>query len=337
MKKVLYVIVGLLVIYLVLCMFGPSRILVERSIVINAPAENIKAAFTDFKFFRKNWSPWTEKDPSMTIVDEGESGKPGSKYSWVGNKEVGTGTIELLSIDGDTVVEKLTMKLPREMEARIFLITKTEGSATNVKWGMKFLVSFFGRAPMLFMSMDKMMGPDFENGLAKLKTVMEAMPAVAKTYKGYEIKEIAWEEKNYIGKKETVAFEKLSAFFAETYPKLGAEFGKNKIEMIGAPSCIYFSYDETGQKTECAAVFGCGKGIEIKGWQKFTIQPCPKVLHIAYYGPYNEQMKAPHEAMDEYMKEKGLTQNGVVEEYVTDPGTEKDSTKWLTNIYYIIK
>jgi effector-binding domain-containing protein len=63
------------------------------------------------------------------------------------------------------------------------------------------------------------------------------------------------------------------------------------------------------------------------------------MLKIAYYGAYDGSMNMPaHEAIDAYIKEKGLTHYGnVIEEYVTDPMAEKDTTKWLTNIYYMVK
>src|SRR4051812_32266610 len=97
MKKVLYVILTLALIYLVLCIAGPSRVVVARNAVINAPTDAIKSKITDYNVFPK-WSPWQEKDPSMKFSVEGTAGTVGHKYSWEGNKEVGKGTMELLSI-----------------------------------------------------------------------------------------------------------------------------------------------------------------------------------------------------------------------------------------------
>lgn len=336
MKKVLYVIIGIVVIYLVLCLFGPKQAVVSRSIIINAPAEAIQAAFVDFKFFKEKWSPWTEKDPNMTSKYEGEVGKVGSKYSWEAIDKVGTGSMELLSINKDTVIEKLAMTKPRTFGGDIYFITKPEGNATNVTWELKMDVGFKMRGMMMFMSMEKYIAPDYEKGLANLKKVIEEKQVAAKTYQGYEVKEVTWEERTFFGKKSLVKFEKMAAFFGENFPKIGQDLGKNKIEPTGAPSCIYFTYDDAKQETECAAVFPVANGTEVKGWEKFTV-PAAKVLQIEYFGPYNENMKKPHMAMDEYMKEKGLTQTVVLEEYVTDPMTEKDSTKWQTNVYYVLK
>ena len=79
MKKVLYVILALLVVYLILCLAGKSEAKVERSININSSPEAVKAAIADHKVFHDNWSPWTEKDPEAKVTYEGETGKHGQK------------------------------------------------------------------------------------------------------------------------------------------------------------------------------------------------------------------------------------------------------------------
>ena len=65
MKKILYVLLGLIAVYLILCLIGPSSVRVERSISIHAQADVIKSKIVDLKFFHETWSPWTEKDPQM--------------------------------------------------------------------------------------------------------------------------------------------------------------------------------------------------------------------------------------------------------------------------------
>ncbi|HXP51185.1 MAG TPA: SRPBCC family protein, partial [Bacteroidia bacterium] len=218
MKKVLYVIVGLLVIYLVLCLAGPSVIKVQRSLSINASADAIKSEITDYNMFSK-WSPWAEKDPAMKITIDGVPGNVGHKYAWEGNKDVGKGTMELTKIAADTVVEKLDFN--GKGTSDVSFIFKPEGTATNVTWLMDMNIGFFGRGMMIFFKnkMDKMLGGDFEKGLVKLKAVVEAQPVV-KTYRGYEIKEVAWPARTYYGKKSTVTFDKLSGFFADNFPKI---------------------------------------------------------------------------------------------------------------------
>jgi effector-binding domain-containing protein len=336
LKKVVYVLVSLIGIYLVLCLVGPKKVQVERSITVNASNETVKTKLADFKFFQEKWNPFSEKDSAMKTTFEGETGMPGSKYSWKGNKDVGSGSMELIAINGDTILQKIIFTEPRPGGGDVYLIAKANANATNVTWGMKFEVGFFMRAMMLFMNMDKMIGAKYEKGLAKFKEVMEVAPTSdIKTYNGYEIKEVIWPDKTYFGKKAIVAFDKLSAFYAENFPKIFNDAMNNKLEHTGPPSSIFYTYDEQKKQAECAAVISVPEG-QLKGWEKFNVPSANLALHIAYYGAYDKIGNA-HMAMDAYMKEKGLMQTCMVEEYITDPMTEKDTAKWLTNIYYVIK
>jgi effector-binding domain-containing protein len=330
MKKVLYVILALVVIYLVLCLIGPADTRVERTGMIQAPASAVQATLADFNTFQK-WSPWKEYDPNMKITVEGEPGKPGHKYAWEGNKDVGKGTMTLDGINGDTVNQTLDMGYG---PSKVYMVTKEENGATNLTWGFYAKTPFFFRAMGLFMNMDKMLGKDFEKGIANLKTLVESSASAAPA-KNYEVKETTWEERTFYGKRGKMGFQELSAFFGATYPKLFEDAGKNKVEPQGPPSALYFSWDDSTGVTECAAVIPVKNDAKLKGWEKFTT-PAANVLHIEYYGAYDKSIDA-HLAMDKYMKEKGLAQAMVMEEYVTDPQAEKDTAKWLTNIYYILR
>ncbi len=331
MKKFLYVVLAIGVLYIILAMFGKPEVKVERTITINKPADQVKQKLGDLKFFHDKWSPWTEKDTSMISNFSGTPGAIGHKMDWKGNKAVGTGTMELVAFNGDSVIEKLSMEGMGASKA--YYIATPKDGATNFTWGLQMKIGFFGRPIMMFMNMDKMMAPDFENGLAKLKKVMEEETApVAK----YDIKEIEWPETNYIGsKKEIVAFMKMPEFFGKHLPAISGEMEKNKKSPTSPPSGIYWSYDMVNYTADVAAAFKAEKGVKAKGYENY-IFPAGKVLSLAYYGDY-QKMGGAYEAMEAYMKEKGTSKSVSVEEYVTDPMSEKDTTKWHTNIYYLLK
>jgi effector-binding domain-containing protein len=331
MKKILYVIIAIGVLYIVLALFGKPDVKVERQISISKPAEVIMPKLTDLKFFHDQWSPWTEKDTAMVTNYSGEPGKIGHKMDWSGNKNVGTGSMEITNIKNDSIIMKLVFK--GKGESKGYYIVSGKDKMTNVTWGLEMKIPFFARPVMMFMNMDKMMAPDFENGLAKLKKVMEETKE--ESVASYEIKEIEWPETNYIGKKETLTFDKLAEFFGKNYSAISAELGKNKIQAEGPPSSIYWTFDQQAGKTEVAAVFKVAKGTKLKGYESFSF-PASKVLQLVYNGGYSKIGDA-HMALGKYMKDKALTQNVAVEEYITDPMTEKDSTKWQTNIYYLLK
>ena len=115
--------------------------------------------------------------------------------------------------------------------------------------------------------------------------------------------------------------------------------GKAKLEPAAPfPSGLFFKWDTVNKITVMAAVMsvkGSSK-TKVKGLETFVV-PAGKTLNIKYFGGYNGTGLA-HMAMDDYINEKGFMKlTPIMEEYVTDPGKEPDSTKWLTNIYYPVK
>lgn len=334
MKKILYVIIGICAIYLIMCLFGPSKIKVERSIDIKASSvEDLQHRLADFKFFHDKWSPWTRRDPNMKTSYKGTCCEPGSSYRWESELDsVGKGTMTLNKFTPDSVL--MTLSFDGMGDNELYFITKpSDKGSINLTWGVIFDIGFFGRAPMLFINMDKAIGPDFENGLARLKQEIESTPSESTA--NYKVEEMNWDARTYYGVKGSMTFDKIAAFFGQSYGKIGEAMKKAKVEMMSAPSAIYFTFNEQTMVTDVAAVMQVPDGTKLNGVEKFEL-PSGKVLKIAYYGAYEKSGDA-HHAMDAYIKEKGLTQGYVLEEYVTDPMTEKDTAKWLTNIYYMVK
>lgn len=334
MKKILYVIIGISALYLILCLFGPSQIKVERSIDIKiSSVEDLQHKLADLKFFHDKWSPWTRRDPNMKTTYAGVCCEPGSSYSWESEKDsVGNGIMTFNKFNADSVL--MTLNFDNTGDTKVYYITKANDNGTiSVNWGMVFDIGFFGRAPMLFMNMDKMIGPDYETGLKTLKTVIESMPLETTT--NYEVKELNWDAKTFYGIRNKLSLEKIPEFSGQTYGKVGEAMAKVKTEPIGMPKAIYFAFDEKTLMADFAPVMEVANGTKLDGVEKFET-PAGKVLLIEYFGAYDKSANA-HYAMDAYMKSKGLTQTFVLEEYANDPMTEKDTAKWQTNIFYIVK
>jgi hypothetical protein len=314
-------------------MFGPEEIKVERSVSIKKPMILVKSILGDFKYFHDELSPWTEKDSAMKTTYKGNLGEVGHFYSWQGNKEVGSGEMEIVSKTEDSLVQRLTFE--GMGDSRAYFIIKEQPTATDVTWGMIFEVGFFGRPMMLFMNMDKMLGADYEKGLSKLKVKLESMKEDVASA-NYEIKEVAWEEKTFYGTKRTkLDGSKLGVFFAENWPKMWLQLENEKVKSTMSPCGILYSWDEKTMVTECVAAMCVPKGFELKGREKYSI-PATKVLSVPYYGVPEKSIEAYY-AMDEYLKANKLSYSFDIDEYVTDPTLQKDTAKWLTNIYYILK
>ena len=334
MKILRYLLIAfgvILALLLVLSFIGPKNYDVSRSIVINAPKTSV---FPHLKSLQKMqaWSPWAELDPNMKNTFTGEDGTVGSSNSWEGNDQVGAGSQTITVINENESVEThLHFLKPFESESDAYMKTEdSENGSTKVTWGIKGDNNFMGRIMGLFMNMDAMIGKDFEKGLDKLKTIVESQPA-QNTYRGFSITEEDFAGKMYVGIRETVKFADMKQFFSENFASVFSAVGD---KADGMPSGIYFEWDEANQKTDMAAAVAVKK--TVKGFEKFEI-PASKMLLINYQGGYNGLGEA-HYAMDDYIKEKGYKiSSPVVEEYVTDPGNEPDSTKWVTKVMYFVE
>lgn len=329
LKIIGIVLLVLVVLIVILGVIAPKDYSVERSTIINAPAQLV---FNHVKFWRnwQAWSPWAEMDSTMKVTVTGIDGTPGSIYQWSGEK-VGTGE---MTNTGITEKEEMTYHLhfikPWESESDGYVrLTDAEGS-TKASW------SFYGKNPFpwnvmtLFMSMDKMMGKDFERGMALLKQISENEYAAMQSY---NVEEIKFPAKTYAAIQKVVAFDQMQSFFAESYEQIMVEMGKKGIKMAGAPCALYYEWDEQNGTTNVVAAIPIKNAAKL-GDLKIIQFPATTAYLVDYFGPYDKSAPA-HYACDLYLSKKGLKQKSpVIEEYITDPSAEPDSSKWLTKIYY---
>ncbi len=176
-KILLYGVVVIVVIIAVLCVvvaLQPAHYQVERSATINAPATVVFAQVNDFHKWQA-WSPWAKMDPNMKQTYSGSPAGNGAVYSWVGNKDLGEGRMTITdSKPSEAIKIKLEFLKPfAATNATDFTFTP-QGNQTNVKWTMSGDKNFISKAFTIFMNMDKMVGDDFEKGLAGMKKISEA-------------------------------------------------------------------------------------------------------------------------------------------------------------------
>lgn len=176
-KILLYGVIAIVVIVAVFCVvvaLQPTHYHVERSATMNASATVVFNQVNDFHKWDA-WSPWAKLDPNMKASYEGTPAGTGAIYSWTGNNQVGQGRMTITdSKPGELVKIKLEFIKPwAATNATNFTFTP-QGNQTAVKWTMDGENNFMGKAFGLFMNMDKMIGGDFEKGLAQMKTVAEA-------------------------------------------------------------------------------------------------------------------------------------------------------------------
>jgi hypothetical protein len=154
----------------------PDDFRVQRSIAIKASPDKIMTVVADLKGWTA-WSPYEKKDPGMKRAYAGAPSGKGAIYEWDGNKDVGHGRMEILEAGPSKVVIKLDFITPFEAhntaEFTAVPIKGNGGDATNVTWAMYGPSPYMAKVMQIVMNMDKMIGSDFEAGLANLKTVAE--------------------------------------------------------------------------------------------------------------------------------------------------------------------
>jgi hypothetical protein len=160
-------------IVLLLALTKPNTFAVQRAISIKAPAEKIFTLINDFHQWG-TWSPYENKDPAMKRTYSGANSGKGAVYAWDGNKNVGSGRMEILDASVPSkIVIKLDFFKPFEGHNTAEFTMLPQGDATNLTWLMHGPLPFMGKVMHLFMNMDNMVGKDFEIGLANLKQLTE--------------------------------------------------------------------------------------------------------------------------------------------------------------------
>lgn len=172
MLLIVLLVVGVLIVgVLALAATRPDTFRVERKATIEAPPEKVFALLSDFHRWEA-WSPWEKRDPAMKRTHSGAASGKGAAYAWEGNREVGKGRMEITAASPPShLTIQLDFLAPFECHNFAEFTLTPRGGATEVTWAMHGPSSFLFKLMGLFMNMDKMVGRDFEVGLANLAAV----------------------------------------------------------------------------------------------------------------------------------------------------------------------
>jgi hypothetical protein len=149
----------------------PDTFRVQRSILVTAQPDQVFPLIADLHRFT-TWSPYEQKDPAMERRFSGPEAGPGAQYAWKGNREIGEGSMEILSTSPNLVGMRLDFVKPFEAHNQVeFTLTPVTGG-TQVTWALHGPHPLVARIMSLFFDMDRMVGADFEAGLANLKAAV---------------------------------------------------------------------------------------------------------------------------------------------------------------------
>jgi hypothetical protein len=153
---------------------GSSTYTVTRERHIAAPTSAVVDRIVDFRRWEA-WSPWEDLDPEMSRSYTGSHSGVGAVYEWDGNRKAGSGRMEITEVTPPgTVVIGLQFLRPFKSESVTTFVVIPDGDGSRVAWSMTGPHSFMTKVMGVVRSMDKMIGPDFEKGLAQLAADAES-------------------------------------------------------------------------------------------------------------------------------------------------------------------
>jgi uncharacterized protein YndB with AHSA1/START domain len=163
----------IIAVVLILAATKPDTFSVKRAALVNAPADKIFPLISDFHQWL-NWWPWEGRDPAMKRTYSGAERGNSAVYAWDGNKNVGSGRMEIVEAKPPSkIVIKLDFLKPFEAHNIAEFTILPQGGATGVTWVMHGPAPFVAKLMHTVINMDRMVGKDFETGLANLKAIAE--------------------------------------------------------------------------------------------------------------------------------------------------------------------
>lgn len=324
-RLVLFLLV-LVIVLLAVAFALPDSAHVERSTVINRPASEIFAVLNSYRRFNE-WSPWAAKDPAAQYTITGPASGVGAKESWKGDPHtVGSGSQEIVeSKPNESVTTALDFGDMGKAKAYFHLTPAGEG--TRVAWSLdtsaplaldgKFVWNAIGRYMGLFM--DRMVGPDYEIGLAKLKTLVETFPNVDITGIGGEVVQIAPRKIYFVTASSGTDPESARAVLTVAYGKLGKYLQDNGIAMHGAPLTITTSYDKDGWKFDAGVPVDRNDAATREDIQA-GMTYAGKAAQFTHVGPYDRIGDTIVKAYAWLAVQGYKPKDRLIEDYLSDPG-----------------
>lgn len=344
MKVIKFLGILLLIIVVAATVIGfiqPKEYKVERSEIIDAPKEQV---FKHIQYWEKweAWSPWANKDSSMKTTISGTDGTVGAVNSWVGDEKLtGSGSMTTTAVKENEQLDfDLKFTSPYQSESKGYISVEDAGEGkTKATWVMYGENGFLERVTSIIWDLDAMVGPDFETGLANIKKIVEEEPS-EEAAPSMSISESTYPSTTFLVKQlKNVPMDdvKSGEFIGKNFGELMGYLNANSGDIVGGPSILYYTWDTVNMTTDIA--FALPVSSELPSNEIFTmstIEESPASV-MDYWGPY-DNMENAHYSLMTHINTNGLElKDPVIEQYVTDPQSEPDPSKWNTKIIYLHK
>lgn len=330
-KKILIALVGIIIVLLLIGFVLPAKVEVSRSITINAPAEYAFEEVNNLENWSR-WSYWHTLDTTMQVAYGEATSNAGAWYSWKGNDDVGEGKLTITeSVPYSSIKSDLDFMEMGTAKSNYLFEPDGDGTKVTMTFETDFGNNIIGRW-MGLLFMDSEIGKAFDSSLGKLKELAEAKPKFTVALSQEQVAPIS-----YIGISTTMSYEDgdaIGAAMGKSYGELMAVLQKSKVEPAGHPFCLYPMWDDQTKMMEMVCALPVPADAKLPA--KYKVMQTAggmavKAVHLGHY----EKLEDTHNQLNAYIAFKKLTISGAPwEVYVTDPETESDTSKWVTEVYY---
>jgi effector-binding domain-containing protein len=325
--KILYFFLVLIIIFLLVGVFLPKSAHIGSSILIKSSPEIIFDQVNNLKNW-DNWAPWQNNDSTINIKFSHIVSGIGASYQWT-SKNSGTGKIIIVESNPLTKVVS-DMDFGKQGLAKSSWTLKEEAEGTIVNWNFENgHLKYFERYFLLFFK--KNIIRTLDSGLKKLKETSEEL----RLDRISEVKDLTISPIRAVVITDSSVIQHMGEKTGNLLGKIKLYLERRKIEPVDKPFTLFKNWENEGLKT-----FACGFPIAERTWswqeyQYIEIDSCHAIM-VTHWGRYGSEK--PYIAINQYMNDKNLILAGSPWEiYINNPQSEKDTSKWQTDIYFPVR
>lgn len=336
LKFLLLGLAALIALVVIVGLFLPDSVHLERDTVIQAPPSTVFALLNSFK--RANdWSPWAQIDPEAVYTHSGPDQGVGAKNSWQSeHPDVGVGSQEITE---STPYESIKMYLdfgPQGDANAFFDLTPKDGG-THVSWGFdsEFGMNIVGR--YFGLVLEGILGPQYEEGLANLKTLAESLPPADFSDLESEVLDIESQTLVYFRGISTQATPDIVEDFEAAYGAVESFIAEHSLEVTGPPLAINTLWEDNTYGYDAGSIVTAGPQGEVAADSPVQVQQmyAGKVLRAVHYGSYDD-MPQTYDQIEAFVATHGYAENGDAwDVWITDPDVTPVN-ELISHIYYPI-
>lgn len=346
LRNILLGLVLLVALFFTIGMVLPHQAHVERSIKIQAPDSQVFALVNSYRVFDR-WSPWSGKDPQMKVKVSGALFGTGAHYEWSGNKEVGSGTQEIVSSQPDSQVKTRLNFAGFDQPSTATFDVDGNYQTTRVTWSLDVELGANPIGHYFGLLMDGQVGPDYERGLAMLRGVAESGPKIDFSGLNASPVELKPQTFAYVSGSSSTDPAAIGKALAPAYAKVGAFLAANGLKQAAAPIAITRRWDAKANIFEfdagipidkadatAPATDAKGKPQDVKIGRTYE----GAALKVEHRGAYAGLGKT-YDMIDAFKAAYMLQDNGPSwEQYTVGPDGDKvPEVQFLTDIYVPVK